>query len=463
MKFNIMSRLSDPFKRDVFKRTQIRLTLIYSALIMLFLILFIVIDYTLVYQINSNQQEKQIQKLADQELIVIKDQLMRGKKVGPDITVIGEDQFFYYVVNSDGQLIAGDEVNPRLREDLLKNLIGWIPQMDETRYQTLKETHRHPWEQRGAIGESESRDIRLLMAGRPIYNGNQLIGVFYIGKNISYQYGLYKLLLIILSILAIVFSGVAVFISYIMSKRAMIPIIQAYTRQREFTADASHELRTPLSVMLSSINALEMENSIEKDEFSRSLLSNMKDEVKRMTKLVAHLLTLARSDSDKIELFVERFDFRSDVDKLIQTIKPLADSKQIIVGLHAPNALVVYADRERLKQLLYILLENGIKYTPNGGEVDLTLSLETYKQSKTLTIAVRDTGIGIEPEHHHRIFERFYRVDPSRSRQMGGHGLGLAIAKAIIDSHHGTIHVESQPGQGTTFMIKIPVADPANE
>ncbi|MFK9094551.1 sensor histidine kinase [Bacillus salipaludis] len=109
-------------------------------------------------------------------------------------------------------------------------------------------------------------------------------------------------------------------------------------------------------------------------------------------------------------------------------------------------------DPERLSQLLYILLDNAIKYTPNGGKVKVFLS----KESSDLCMAVQDTGIGIKKEDFTRIFERFYRLDKSRSRQKDGHGLGLSIAKWIVETHNGTIKVASEPGKGSTFFIRVP-------
>lgn len=237
-----------------------------------------------------------------------------------------------------------------------------------------------------------------------------------------------------------------------MSERAMIPISSAFKRQREFVGDASHELRTPLSVLLSSIDAMEMTIELEKGGMIAKLLTNMRQEVKRMTHLVTDLLTLARSDSNTIELRTEVFDYRPLAEKALESVQPLAAAKQIKLGLSSPSSLQVAADHERLSQLLYILLDNAIKYTQSGGEVKLGLS----KKGNELYIVVQDTGIGIKKEDLGKIFERFYRADKSRSRQAGGHGLGLSIAKWIIDTHKGTIKVTSAVGKGSTFEVRVP-------
>ncbi|MED1854675.1 ATP-binding protein [Brevibacillus borstelensis] len=238
----------------------------------------------------------------------------------------------------------------------------------------------------------------------------------------------------------------------------MIPIRQSFQRQKEFVADASHELRTPLSILNSSLDVFEMEDGEHLSDFSKTVLVNMKDEVKRMAKMVSDLLTLARSETDRPALTVERFDLVPTIEQLVSSTGPLAQSKNISLHHHMPSILIVYGDHERIKQLLYILVDNAIKYTPPGGEVHLTVSVEAREKQTMILIKVRDTGVGIAPEDAERIFDRFYRVEKNRSRKMGGTGLGLAIAKWIVEIHQGNIHVSSVPGQGSTFTVALPIS-----
>lgn len=419
---------------------------------MLFLILFMVIVYFLLYGVTVSTQEDQLKKLVTQEASVIKKKLINGKKPSiQNFVMLTDEQFFYYVVDAKGKLLTGDELYHQLRPKLTRKLEGWNPNPKEIRYEKINVSYYVPWNT-----DINNRKIDLMMAGRKIYEGNEFIGTLYVGKSISNRIELFDWLLNIFAILLVVFSFVAFFTSYFMSRRAMSPILRSFMKQREFAADASHELRTPLSVILSSINALEMEKSVQEDEFSHSVLSNMKFEVKRMIKLVGDLLTLARADSEKTEINKEVFDFQEQAEKIVHSIEPLAGEKQINLALKAPSRLFVYGNRERLDQLLYILMENAIKYSPAGGTVNLELSVEKHEKNKLLVILVKDEGIGIKPEERERIFERFYRTDKSRSKKFGGHGLGLAIAKWIVDSHNGWIHVEGESGKGSVFTIKIP-------
>jgi signal transduction histidine kinase len=235
----------------------------------------------------------------------------------------------------------------------------------------------------------------------------------------------------------------------------MEPIKQTFERQREFLADASHELRTPLSVLLSSVDAVQSDDANVMSPFAHQVLVDMKDEIKKMSKIVGDLLTLARAENSQFNLMKEQFDLGPDVRQIIRTLNPMAQAKQITLKTEIMDNLLIYADRERIAQLFLILLDNAIKYTPNGGIVELSVRL-TEVDSKELRISVRDNGIGIASEEQARIFERFYRVDKTRSREMGGSGLGLAIAKWIAEIHGGSIKVNSQPGAGSEFVVSLP-------
>lgn len=453
-------------KRDIFESTQFRLTLLYSGLLMLFLVLFIAVVYSILYATIFKDQERELESSVNQEARSIEEYLTYQNHKGRlefrnQVSLERDvDQFFYYVVNRSGELVLGDEVIPELRTELLTAISGWHPNRNNILQDTFQVNYseRRPNDKgrRDEFRPTQRTDtIRLIIAGQPISYNGEMIGMLYIGKEISFAYQVFKWLLIILSGLAILFSGVALVISYFMSKKAMVPITRAFSRQREFVADASHELRTPLSVMLSSINAMEMTLDVKKEDYSHKLLVNMKNEVKRMTGLVGDLLTLARSDSGTVEYVKERFDFRPIAQEAIESVRAMAESKQIKLHFDAPESLMIDGDSQRLTQLLYILLDNAIKYTSNGGEAILTMTVK----GKELLIAMKDTGIGIKPEDHARIFERFYRADQARTRQAGGHGLGLAIAKWIVESHKGTIQVSSEVGKGSTFFIRIPMKE----
>jgi signal transduction histidine kinase len=442
---------------DLFRRTQWRLTALYSGILMVFLTLFIAIAAFLFYLVATNDQERRITSLVNQEQKAIEQFLLKQSDFDffdeESVVLLNEDQFFFYVVGTDGQLIAGDEVNKYMRPFLLKALQESRLNEHVPTYVTVNIP-----EQLAAFTRLHSHELRLLTAARPVVLHGDVIGTLYVGVDVTSFFHIFRWLLVVLISLAILFIGVAIVLSYFMSKRALIPIQEAYDRQRQFVADASHELRTPLSVIFSSVEALAMEEEVTKHEFAQKLLIRLREELKRMTKLINDLLTLARADAKhaSLQLVKETFDFRPYAERTLQLLSELASKKQIQMHLHAPESIVITADADKLTQLLYILLDNAIKYTPDHGEVALSLRLEPWKQQKRLTISVKDTGIGIPREAIGRIFDRFYRVDKARSRQQGGHGLGLSIAKWIVEAHGGTIDVQSEVGKGSEFIVKIP-------
>jgi signal transduction histidine kinase len=401
----------------------------------------------------SNSQQQNLNSMLKQESRIVQSILIKqainssnqqSKEEYKNIVVAGEDQFFYYVISPEGDLIMGNEASERLRSNLLNLIDGWIPIENEVRKERIKAprpSFEHIEGVKGQNGEGKI-DIDLMMAGEPIFYKGQFLGMLYIGKDVSFLYQLLKWLLIIMLSLTL------------MSKRAMVPIETAFQKQKEFVADASHELRTPLSVMLSSINALEMQEEVTEDPFSKKLINNMKAEVKRMTSLVSDLLTLARSDSNKVEKAMMPFDITDAVQKVMESVETLAISKHIDLQLDTPGKLVVTGDQERLTQLIYILLDNAIKYTTPHGNVNI----QVVQHGSECILKVRDTGVGIHPDEKARIFDRFYRADKSRSRQMGGHGLGLAIAKWIVETHKGKIDVESEQEKGSTFTVRLPMS-----
>lgn len=449
--------------KDMFHRTQTQLTRIYSGLLILFLMLFIVIMYSVLYITITKNAERELRSLVAEEASFIENYLVenqinnfRGVQT-QEIVFAGVNQTFYYVVNKEGDIILGNDEDSRLQSTLSPLLYNHFTSRNNGNlfYESIHlEGIRKDKAKVKEFNRPESEmDIHLMIASHPVIYKGQFIGQLYIGKDFTFAHQLFQWVLIILVVLGIVFLGLAIFISHKMSKKAMVPISNAFSRQREFVADASHELRTPLAVLQSSIDALDMTVDTGKDDFTEKLFSNMRMEVKRMTNLVGDLLTLARSDSKTVELRKEQFDFFQVSEKTLASVRPLADSKGIFTKLVACGHLQMVGDPERLSQLLYILLDNAIKYTPSGGEVQLSISQEGLN----LCIEVQDTGIGIKNEDLERIFERFYRSDKSRSRQMGGHGLGLSIAKWIVEMHKGTIVVSSEHGKGSTFVVKLPV------
>ena len=231
-------------------------------------------------------------------------------------------------------------------------------------------------------------------------------------------------------------------------------IDKAFTRQRRFVADASHELRTPVAAIRSMTDVvLAQSTPIEKEEYE-TVLRDVNAEAERLGHLINGLLLLARSDENQVlfEHELVRLDLlAADV---AATIEPLATERGISLEIVAKQPTIVMGDEVRLIQVIMNLLDNAVTYSNNGSKVKLEVKTE---QNKALMI-VSDTGIGIAKDHLDHIFERFYRVDPARSRATGSTGLGLAIVDWIVRAHDGSITVKSEVGKGTTFTVVLPIA-----
>jgi signal transduction histidine kinase len=246
---------------------------------------------------------------------------------------------------------------------------------------------------------------------------------------------------------------VAIAAGYYLANRALIPIRLSLEKQQQFVSDASHELRTPLSVIQAHTELLlrHPEHTIEQDS---KHVSTVLQEARRMSKLVGGLLTLARTDSNQLELDIKPVEFDRIVQESVRKMQMLAEVKDIILHTEIDSTMAMQADEERLHQLLITLLDNAIKYTPEGGLVRVICR----KLAHSVHLEVEDTGIGITSENLPHIFDRFYRGDKARTRQEGGTGLGLAIAKWIVERHGGKIRVESKHSVGTQVFITLPIS-----
>jgi heavy metal sensor kinase len=226
---------------------------------------------------------------------------------------------------------------------------------------------------------------------------------------------------------------------------------EAFTRLKRFTQDAAHELRTPLAV-LRSVGEVGLQQQRDPKAY-RDVIGSMLEEVDRLGHLVDNLLTLARAESGRFSANLRPENLCTLCEDVVECLKVLAEEKQqtlVFAPKHNRYALI---DRDTFRLALINIIANAIRYTPARGAI--RVSLESDAAGASL-IGIRDNGPGIAREHHARLFERFYRVDPSRSHETGGAGLGLAIAQWAVESNGGRIELESEVGQGSHFRIVLP-------
>jgi two-component system phosphate regulon sensor histidine kinase PhoR len=240
---------------------------------------------------------------------------------------------------------------------------------------------------------------------------------------------------------------------------AFIDITQLEKLERirqEFLTNVSHELRTPLASIAAYTETL-LDGGIDDAENALRFLTTIQRNAERMRNLVNDISELSTIESGAVRLTFERLPLREVVEEVFRGLAPRSEKYQVTLHNQAPETCFVTADHRRLEQILTNLVDNAIKFNRPGGRVIVSASTESEAEGEPqIVMRVRDTGPGIPPEHLPRVFERFYRVDKARSRDLGGTGLGLAIVKHLARAHGGEAYVNSELGQGCEFVIRLP-------
>jgi len=350
-----------------------------------------------------------------------------------------------------------------------------------------------PWQ--GTVTNSDGQEVRLV--SRALTENGQLFAVIQVGESLAQLHALLHDLvgeLLVVGLLVLLACAVG---SYWLAARAFAPIQrlaqtarsikagnlhrrvtvppahdevqylaltlnemidsldQAFSRQRRFVADASHELRTPVAVIRNKTDVALLGARTQQDYIT--VLQGINAEAERLGHLISDLLALARGDEGRTQF--EREPVRLDLvaGAVAANAELLAAERGITLEVQAPRPVTILGDEARLIQVVMNLLENAVRYTNPGGRVTVTVEAQ---QDQALLL-VRDTGIGIAPEHLPHLFERFYRADPARRRTGGGSsGLGLAIVEWIVCAHGGTVAVESRVGRGSSFTVTLPLTPP---
>lgn len=239
--------------------------------------------------------------------------------------------------------------------------------------------------------------------------------------------------------------------------RGVVAVIGDYTKlrqlesmRRDFVANVSHELKTPLTSIKGFVETI-LDGAIEDRETTRKFMTIIYQEAERLNHLIHDLLDISKLESGKMEVKQIEVRVKPLVEEVLLSLENRARDKNLILEKQIQD-VTIHGDEDLLREVIINLLDNAIKYTPEGG----TIRVVSEETPEGLSFYVEDTGIGIPKEHISRIFERFYRVDKGRSREMGGTGLGLSIVKHIIERHGGKVTVTSEFGKGSKFLFVIP-------
>jgi len=220
--------------------------------------------------------------------------------------------------------------------------------------------------------------------------------------------------------------------------------------RRNMVADVAHELRTPLSNLKGYLEAIS-DGVVQPDE---ATIHSLQEETSSLSHLVEDLQELSLADAGELKMNFQPENISDLIDETVAALNPKATSKELTLTSELPDVIpTINIDSHRIKQVIYNLMENAIAHTPKGGKINVS----AREQDNKVFVSIADTGEGIPPEDIKLIFERFYRVDKSRTRATGGSGLGLTIAKRLVEAHGGTITVQSTVGQGSTFTFSLPV------
>lgn len=423
---------------EIFRSSRLRLTLVYSTIMGIFLILLIFLVHV---SMDWSMFSEQAQELSDAADEIAETQAYHLRH--PSTTVDENryykntnDRLFFYIFTTEGQLLDFVRASFRIEPFVLEFMTPEKFQKAEVQVFNLP---------------SESgRLINVMMTTKIIQVGDVEQRI-YVGKDVTALYSGLRKATYMLVILGIIALAVASFFGHVMAGRAIIPLKEAYDKQKQFAADASHELRTPLAVVMASADLLLADPSIN-NPFLKEVIGDVKSEVKKMSKLVSDLLMVARSDNNALKVKIQEADLGKILTQNVRMMKPLAEKKGILLTGEGFRKIIIRCDEQKIKQLILILVDNAIKYTPSGGSVVVRFDGEDEQK---VIFSVSDSGIGIAPEDKDKIFERFYRVDKARSREMGGNGLGLSIATEILRLHEGQIFVDSELGQGTKFTVEL--------
>ncbi len=278
--------------------------------------------------------------------------------------------------------------------------------------------------------------------------GTNVPAILQVGRLLSDQDRVLEQYLTYLGFFGGLLSILLSFISWLLAGRSLGPAQKAFDQQQTFVSNASHELRTPLTFIRATADyRLRLKPPAEEAEH----LENILNECDYMDRLVDDLLLLTRLDANRLQLDLDLLSLPELFAEILTRVKRRAETEGITLISGGYDG-EIYVDHTRIRQVLLILLDNALRFTPTGGKIELTAE----KSGKSILIKVSDTGKGVDPKHLPHLFDRFYQVGTPENEENRSNGLGLSIARTLIEAHHGTIKVESKLGLGAHFTIALP-------
>lgn len=447
----------------MFKRLQIKMTAYYSSTLILIILC---INFATYFILNS-QNEKQLgqetlsiinnisnsewfedesdemQKYEESEKYEEREEKHNMLEIPENANKIKTPKslkllYFYYIYSNSGELLQYSVPSQQLHNFLLAESKEPGPELQPKTIKTKNGENR----------------VCMSTVKFPIYKNGNKIGYVFAGRDITVALETIEMLLVIIAVTSVLGMIISIIAGYFIAERAVRPVKEAFESKQRFIADASHELRTPVSVISLSSEVLQRE--LPEDSFLYQVSRDISDETARMASLVENMLLLARADSKRLSIQKDQLDLSVLIEKACSSLKYLAKEKDITIRNNQAQTLELIGDSKLISSLIFILVENAIKYTPQNGIVTIESGHAKLNNKPDVFFSVIDTGIGIRESELKGIFDRFYRVDSSRTKKVSGHGLGLSIAKEIVVNHNGIIDVKSQVGKGSSFTVILP-------
>jgi signal transduction histidine kinase len=348
-----------------------------------------------------------------------------------EVLAEGSDEFGWVALEPDGRVIGRDRAAPSLglpHPELAREAL----EEEEAVFATIR---------------GENGSVRAV--SMPMYESGEVVGVIQYARSLRGTQETVRGLVLVLLPLGLGALGLAAVGGLYMARRAVRPVREAFERQRAFIADASHELKTPLTLI--RVDTEVLQGSL-KDPDDRELADEVLAETDRMGRILSDLLTMARLDAGALEVAHKPFDLSNLIEEETERFRVRSAREGIRLEVRAPDELLATGDPARTGQILAALLDNALRFTPSGGSVEVRAS----RQDGTIEATVTDTGPGISPEHLARIFDRFYRVESARTREGGGTGIGLAIARGLARAQDGDLEAMNAKDGGAVFRLKLP-------
>ena len=299
----------------------------------------------------------------------------------------------------------------------------------------------------GELSDSLRRESARISNQYPFFQNQGLIQP---KKDLGYGNHVLIVRLLTFNLIVLISAG---FASYLLARKTLRPIEESHHQQKLFTANVSHELRTPLTALKMEDEVVLMNENASKSDLKQTIKSNL-EEVTKIENLINNILKLTKLENDELKSEFTNVSLTDTIKDSVDQVISIASSRNIGIESEVPRDINVFGNKSALVQLIIILLDNSIKYSKENTIIVVSIKQLDKKQAQ---IIIKDQGIGINPDNLKHIFDRFYQADQSRSSELGGYGLGLSIAKSIVDIHNGTIIISSRIDNGTTVKVNLPL------